>query len=82
MRIVSTRYPCNRQMLSYKYTDDEIQMSTALNWLAEFIHFAQDVILPFTPRLIPAILPNLAHHVLMIQKEASAHFHICQICGG
>ncbi|KAL5507888.1 hypothetical protein ACEPAH_5506 [Sanghuangporus vaninii] len=49
---------------------DEIQMSTALYWLAEFLHFAQDVMLPFTPRLIPAILPNLAHHVPMIQKEA------------
>lgn len=26
--------------------------------------------LPFTPRLIPAILPNLAHHVSMIQSAA------------
>ena len=26
--------------------------------------------LPFTPRLIPAILPNLAHHVPMIQSSA------------
>lgn len=26
---------------------------------------------PFTPRLIPAILPNLAHHVPMIQATAS-----------
>lgn len=25
---------------------------------------------PFTPRLIPAILPNLAHHVTMIQNSA------------
>lgn len=25
---------------------------------------------PFTPRLIPAILPNLAHHVAMIQSAA------------
>lgn len=25
---------------------------------------------PFTPRLIPAILPNLAHHVTMIQTSA------------
>ncbi|THH12251.1 hypothetical protein EW145_g93 [Phellinidium pouzarii] len=49
---------------------DEIQMSTALLWLADFLHFAQDVMLPFTPRLIPAILPNLAHHVPMIQQQA------------
>lgn len=26
---------------------------------------------PFTPRLIPAILPNLAHHVAMIQSAAT-----------
>lgn len=50
--------------------DDEIQHTTALRWLAEFLTFAQDVIVPFTPRLIPAILPNLAHHVQMIQTVA------------
>ncbi|KAG9317824.1 vacuolar protein 14 C-terminal Fig4p binding-domain-containing protein [Chiua virens] len=49
---------------------DEIQQSTALRWLAEFLGFAQEVMLPFTPRLIPAILPNLAHHVPMIQSAA------------
>ncbi|KAF9236244.1 vacuolar protein 14 C-terminal Fig4p binding-domain-containing protein [Melanogaster broomeanus] len=49
---------------------DEIQQSTALRWLAEFLGFAQEVMVPFTPRLIPAILPNLAHHVPMIQSAA------------
>ncbi|KAK7062044.1 heat repeat-containing protein [Favolaschia claudopus] len=49
---------------------DEIQQSTALRWLAEFLHFTSDVMVPFTPRLIPAILPNLAHHVAMIQSAA------------
>ncbi|TFK55622.1 ARM repeat-containing protein [Heliocybe sulcata] len=49
---------------------DEIQQSTALRWLSEFLGFAQEVIVPFTPRLIPAILPNLAHHVPMIQSAA------------
>ncbi|PPQ71095.1 hypothetical protein CVT24_009846 [Panaeolus cyanescens] len=49
---------------------DEIQHTTVLRWLAEFLTFAQDVIVPFTPRLIPAILPNLAHHVQMIQTVA------------
>ncbi|KAH8830263.1 vacuolar protein 14 C-terminal Fig4p binding-domain-containing protein [Flagelloscypha sp. PMI_526] len=49
---------------------DEIQQSTALRWLAEFLTFAHDVIVPFTPRLIGAILPNLAHHVPMIQAAA------------
>ncbi|KAJ7068616.1 vacuolar protein 14 C-terminal Fig4p binding-domain-containing protein [Mycena amicta] len=49
---------------------DEIQQSTALRWLAEFLSFTSDVMVPFTPRLIPAILPNLAHHVSMIQSAA------------
>ncbi|KAJ3982058.1 vacuolar protein 14 C-terminal Fig4p binding-domain-containing protein [Lentinula detonsa] len=49
---------------------DEIQQSTALRWLAEFISFASEVMIPFTPRLIPAILPNLAHHANMIQTIA------------
>jgi vacuole morphology and inheritance protein 14 len=43
---------------------------TALQWLAEFLNFAHEVMVPFTPRLIPAILPNLAHHVTMIQSAA------------
>ena len=50
--------------------DDEILQSTALRWLAEFLSFAHEVMVPFTPRLIPAILPNLAHHVTMIQSAA------------
>jgi vacuole morphology and inheritance protein 14 len=50
--------------------DDEIQQSTALIWLAEFLSFTHEVMVPFTPRLIPAILPNLAHHVPMIQTAA------------
>ncbi|KAL0580708.1 hypothetical protein V5O48_001266 [Marasmius crinis-equi] len=48
----------------------EIQQSTALRWLAEFLTFASEVLFPFTPRLIPAILPNLAHHDPMIQSAA------------
>ncbi|KAH7919535.1 ARM repeat-containing protein [Leucogyrophana mollusca] len=49
---------------------DEIQESTALRWLAEFLTFAHEVMVPFTPRLIPAVLPNLADHVPMIQSAA------------
>lgn len=51
-------------------TEDEIQQSTALRWLAEFLTWAHEVMIPFTPRLIPCILPNLAHHVQMIQSVA------------
>ncbi|KAG6885610.1 hypothetical protein C0993_012357 [Termitomyces sp. T159_Od127] len=50
--------------------DDEIQQSTALRWLAEFLVFTPDVMVPFTPRFVPAILPNLALHVPMIQHAA------------
>lgn len=45
-------------------------MYNSLYWLAEFLDFARDVMLPFTPRLISAILPNLAHHVPQIQTQA------------
>lgn len=49
---------------------DEIQRSTALRWIAEFLDFAQETMIPFTPRLIPVILPNLAHHVEQIRNAA------------
>ncbi|KAH9989128.1 vacuolar protein 14 C-terminal Fig4p binding-domain-containing protein [Russula vinacea] len=49
---------------------DEIQQSTALLWLAELLTFTQEVMVLFTPRIIRAILPNLAHHVPMIQSSA------------
>ncbi|KAJ7591612.1 vacuolar protein 14 C-terminal Fig4p binding-domain-containing protein [Mycena floridula] len=49
---------------------DEIQQSISLRWLADFLNFAPEIMVPFTPRLIPAILPNLAHHVSMIQSAA------------
>ena len=50
--------------------DDEIQQSTALRWLSEFLTFAHEIMVPFAPRLILAILPNLAHDVPMIQSAA------------
>ncbi|KAF8338758.1 vacuolar protein 14 C-terminal Fig4p binding-domain-containing protein [Cantharellus anzutake] len=56
-------------------THDEIQQSTALRWIAEFLDFAQDVMLPFTPRLIPAILPNLAVHIAAMQSAAQQANH-------
>lgn len=50
--------------------DDEIQQSTALRWLSDFLTFAYEIMVPFVPRLILAILPNLAHDVPMIQSAA------------
>jgi vacuole morphology and inheritance protein 14 len=63
-------FPTSKTNLILDDIDDEIQQSTALRWLAEFLSFVHEVMVPFTPRLIPAILPNLAHHVTMIQSAA------------
>lgn len=50
---------------------DEIQQTTALGWISKFLEFAPEVMVPFTPRLIPAILPNLAHHIPAMQSAAA-----------
>lgn len=52
------------------YPDEEIQAMT-LQWMAELLLVVKDVLVPFTPRLIPAILPNLAHHSPAIQAAAN-----------
>jgi len=49
--------------------DREIQ-ATCLRWIAEFLHFAQTVILSFTPRLIPLVMSALAHHVPSLRQAA------------
>ncbi|GJE84292.1 ARM repeat-containing protein [Phanerochaete sordida] len=49
---------------------DEIQQSTALNWLSEFLRINMEVMVPFTPRLLRCVLPNMAHHVGDIQLAA------------
>ncbi|KAG0180204.1 hypothetical protein DFQ28_001626 [Apophysomyces sp. BC1034] len=43
---------------------------TALQWLREFIAIARNIIVQFTPKLIVAILPCLAHPVNAIQTCA------------
>ncbi|CEH12313.1 Uncharacterized conserved protein [Ceraceosorus bombacis] len=53
------------------YPDEEIQ-ATALQWISEFLLVVKDVVVPFTPRLIPAILPSIAHHSPAIQNAAQA----------
>ncbi|KAG8757376.1 hypothetical protein FRC11_004590 [Ceratobasidium sp. 423] len=52
-------------------SQDEIQQTTALGWISKFLEFAPEVMVPFTPRLIPAILPNLAHHIPAMQSAAA-----------
>ncbi|KAN0060956.1 hypothetical protein ACQY0O_006690 [Thecaphora frezii] len=53
------------------YPDEEIQ-ATTLQWIAELLLVVKDVVVPFTPRLIPAILPSLAHHSPAIASAANA----------
>ncbi|RIA92298.1 vacuolar protein 14 C-terminal Fig4p binding-domain-containing protein [Glomus cerebriforme] len=49
--------------------EEEIQ-ATALKWINEFISLAKDVIIVFTPQLISAVLPSLAHSVAPIRTVA------------
>lgn len=48
---------------------EEIQV-VCLRWLAELVQVVQDVIIPFTPQLIPLILGCLPHHSPAIRLAA------------
>ncbi|KAG2228205.1 hypothetical protein INT45_010997 [Circinella minor] len=50
-------------------TEEDIQR-TALQWINEFISIAKDVVIQFTPKIILAVLPCLAHPTLVIQNTA------------
>ncbi|KAF9177435.1 hypothetical protein BGZ51_008762, partial [Haplosporangium sp. Z 767] len=50
--------------------DEDIQ-ETALRWINEFMSLAKDVMIQFTPTLIPAVLPSLAHPVNSIRTIAN-----------
>lgn len=52
------------------YPDEEIQATTQ-QWIAELLFVVREVVVPFTPRLVPAILPNIAHHSPAIQNAAN-----------
>lgn len=52
------------------YPDEEIQATTQ-QWIAELLVVVKEVVIPFTPRLIPAILPNIAHHSPAILNAAN-----------
>lgn len=53
------------------FPDEETQ-ATTLQWIAEFLLVVKDVVVPFTPRLLSAILPSLAHHSPAIASAAHA----------
>lgn len=43
-----------------KLMADELVQSTAMEWILTFLEFAETTVVAFTPRIVPAILPNLA----------------------
>lgn len=47
-------------------SDTEIQ-ATTFEWITEFVHVAPGTVVPFTPRLVSAVLPCLAHPSPAIQ---------------
>ncbi|KZW04366.1 ARM repeat-containing protein [Exidia glandulosa HHB12029] len=49
---------------------EPIRQQTALAWISALLEFAEDVMMPFSPRLIPVILSSLAHDVKAIQEAA------------
>ncbi|KAF9148143.1 hypothetical protein BG015_010153 [Linnemannia schmuckeri] len=51
-------------------SDEDIQ-ETALRWINEFMSLAKEVMIQFTPTLIPAVLPCLAHSVDSIRSIAN-----------
>jgi len=52
------------------YKIEELIQETALKWINEFIQLAKEVIVPFTPQLIRAVLPSLAHSAPNIRSSA------------
>ncbi|KAJ3187622.1 hypothetical protein HK101_009298, partial [Irineochytrium annulatum] len=50
-------------------TDEETQ-ATALRWVNEFILLVREVMLPFTPLLLSAVLPGISHPVTLIREIA------------
>ncbi|KAL7423040.1 hypothetical protein Q5752_002339 [Cryptotrichosporon argae] len=47
-------------MIQHLGYPDELVQSTAMEWILTFLDFAQTTVVAFTPRIVPAILPNLA----------------------
>ena len=39
---------------------DNMVQTTAMDWILTFLEFAQTTVVAFTPRIVQAVLPNLA----------------------
>ncbi|KAJ3392845.1 hypothetical protein HDU84_003329 [Entophlyctis sp. JEL0112] len=58
-------------LLPYLASTDEETQATALRWVHEFIAYMHPrIMVPFTPELIAAILPSLAHRIAPIRSIA------------
>ncbi|CAG8570471.1 5329_t:CDS:10 [Paraglomus occultum] len=57
-------------LMPHLCSQEEGIQETALKWINEFIQLAKEVIVPFTPQLIRAVLPSLAHSAANIRSSA------------
>ena len=58
-------------LLEQSASSDEDVQATTLRWITEFLVVVTRMVVPFTPRLIAAVLPSLAHHAPAIQGAAA-----------
>lgn len=58
-------------LLEQSASSDEDVQATTLRWITEFLAVVTRMVIPFTPRLIAAVLPSLAHPAPAIQGAAT-----------
>ncbi|WFD36670.1 hypothetical protein MCUN1_003557 [Malassezia cuniculi] len=58
-------------LLEQSASSDEDVQATTLRWITEFLQVVTQMVVPFTPRLIAAVLPSLAHPSPAIQGSAT-----------
>lgn len=67
-------------LLSHLERGDEEIQATCLRWINEFLVFAKDTTITFTPRLIRLVLPSLAHHFPAISHIAKqTNYHLFRV---
>ncbi|KAL0077264.1 vacuolar protein 14 C-terminal Fig4p binding-domain-containing protein [Phycomyces blakesleeanus] len=57
-------------LLPHLSSEEEDIQRTALQWINEFIVIAKDIVIQYTPKIIKAVLPSLAHPVSVIRMYA------------
>jgi vacuole morphology and inheritance protein 14 len=53
-------YPGESLLRINAHAEDNLVQTTAMDWILTFLEFAQTTVVAFTPRMVCAILPNLA----------------------